>query len=79
MSCGNAWFNGTESSPISASKTLRKNGPASDFGVIRQKVHSVDPGACGKLKEHQDCRQTGEREVDDETARTIKTRAIPNN
>ena len=45
MTIGNAGITGTEFSPIGSTETLGKDGPASNFSVIRQKGDSFSRGA----------------------------------
>ena len=44
MASGNAGIIGTESSPFVALKTLWKDGPAGDDGVVRKKRDSAASG-----------------------------------
>ncbi|MCY4084940.1 MAG: hypothetical protein OXF80_08735 [Cyanobacteria bacterium MAG COS1_bin_9] len=44
MTIGNAGISGTEFSPIGSAETLGKDGPASNFSVIRQKVTASAAG-----------------------------------
>ena len=61
MTNGNAGISGTEFSPIGSAETLGKDGPASNFSVIRQKGDSVSRGAAETTHNQCACHQAENR------------------
>ena len=57
MTIGNAGISGTVFSPIGSTETLGKDGPASNFSVIRQKGDSVNRGAAETTYKQCACQQ----------------------